>query len=51
MVLQLSLQTSREVQVYPGCVRISSMSRVEGEREKIREHEREGKSVKIEEKI
>ena len=32
-------------------MQIAGRSRVEREREKIREHEREGKSVKIEEKI
>ena len=50
MVLQLSAQTSREGRVDPGFVQIASRSRVEGEREKIREHEREEKSVKREEK-
>ena len=34
-----------------GCVQITSASRVKGEREKIREHEREKESVKLEKKI
>ena len=51
MVLQLSAQTSREGRVNPGCVGIASRSRVEGEKKNIKEHEREEKSIKIEEKI
>ena len=35
----------------PGCVWISSRSRIGREIEKIKEHEREEKSVKIEKKI
>ena len=51
MGLQLSVQTSRESQVDPGCVWIAIRSRGGREREKIKEHEREEKSVKIEENI
>ena len=51
MVLQLSAQKVREGRVDPGYVRIASRSRVEQEREKTREHEREKNSVKIEENI
>ena len=47
----MSAQIGREGRVDPGCPRIASRSRVEGEREKIKEHEREEKFVKIEEKI
>ena len=46
VVPQLSTQIGREGRFDPGCARIASRSRVEGEREKIREHEREEKYVK-----
>ena len=51
MVLWLSAETSREVRVDPGCVWVAIRSRVEREREKIKEHEREENYVRIEEKI
>ena len=51
MVFQLSLQKSRDDVFNPCCVRIASRGRIESEREKIREHEREEKYVKIEENI
>ena len=51
MVLQLSAQTSREGRVEPCYVWIAIRSRVEGERENIRDHKMEEKSVKREENI
>ena len=51
MVLHLSAQTSREGRIDPSRVWITSMSRVERGREKIIKHEREEKSIKIEENI
>ena len=51
MVLQLSVQTSREGRVDPGFVWIAIRSRVERERKKILDHEREEKYVNIEENI